>query len=235
MAKRITNGQREEVKRLYDKGLNPYKIARQTGISYSSVYGMTRIRQRVNPETGKPFSSLGELQDYSARQRVNPETGKPFSSKAEYEDYNTRQRVNPETGKPFSSKAEYEDYNARQRVNPETGKPFNSQTKYNDYNARQKVNPETGKSFSSLEDLRDYNARQRVNKNKELSDLVKSRLKKLGKNQSWLAEKLGVSRRIISFYCQGRSMPKKEKLDALLKILNLERAKPESLDNLVEE
>ena len=143
MAKRITNGQREEVKRLYDKGLNPYKIARQTGISYSSVYGMTRIRQRVNPETGK--------------------------------------------------------------------------------------------SFSSLEDLRDYNARQRVNKNKELSDLVKSRLKKLGKNQSWLAEKLGVSRRIISFYCQGRSMPKKEKLDALLKILNLERAKPESLDNLVEE
>ena len=72
MPKRISNELREEISRLYDdgKGRSPAEISRQTGISYFSVYGMTKARQRINPGTGKPFESRTEYNDYSARQRV---------------------------------------------------------------------------------------------------------------------------------------------------------------------
>ncbi|MEK6914717.1 MAG: helix-turn-helix domain-containing protein, partial [Nanoarchaeota archaeon] len=60
MSRRITDEQREEVKRLYDSDLKLSDIAKQTGISYSSVYGMTNVRQRVNPETGEQFKSQTE-------------------------------------------------------------------------------------------------------------------------------------------------------------------------------
>ena len=108
-------------------------------------------------------------------------------------------------------------------INPETGKLFESQTDYLEYRARQRTNPETGKSFESLTKLQQYRARQRTNskKNRELSDLVKKRLEELEQNQSWLAEQLGVSRQAVSLYAQGKSLPKGEKLEQLLKIINL--------------
>ena len=90
MSGRIPQEKKEEIQRLYDngKGMSPAEIARQTGIPYQTVYRRTRkierLRQRINPETGKPFESLGQLQDYNARQRINPETGKPFESLGEY-------------------------------------------------------------------------------------------------------------------------------------------------------
>lgn len=131
MSKRIPDEIRQEISRLYNngKGLSPTEIARQTGVSYFSVYGMTRARQRINPDTGNPFESL---------------------------------------------------------------------TQYHEHLARQRINPDTGKKFKSLSERQDYLARQRINKNKELSDLISSRLKELGQNQSWLAEQLGVSRQAVS-------------------------------------
>ena len=61
MTKRIPDESRKEIIRLYDNGsgLTPAEIARQTGVSYSSVYGLTRVRQRDNPETGQPETSNG--------------------------------------------------------------------------------------------------------------------------------------------------------------------------------
>ena len=55
MAKRIPEETRVEIIRLYDqgRGLSSAKIARQTKVSYSSVYGLTRARQKINPETGQ--------------------------------------------------------------------------------------------------------------------------------------------------------------------------------------
>ena len=49
MPKKIPPETKEEIIRLYDngRGLNPLEIVRQTGVSYSSVYGLTRARQRM--------------------------------------------------------------------------------------------------------------------------------------------------------------------------------------------
>jgi plasmid maintenance system antidote protein VapI len=96
MPRRIPDEKREEIIRLYDNGggMSPAEIARQTGVSYSSVYGLTKVRQRVNPETGEPFESQSQYQEYTARQRVNPETGEPFESLSQYQEYTARQRVN---------------------------------------------------------------------------------------------------------------------------------------------
>src|SRR3989344_2138776 len=167
MSRRITDEQGEEARRLYDTGLKPSEIAMQTGISYSSVYGLTKVRQRVNPETGEKFKSYGDYQDYLARQRVNPETEE---------------------------------------------------------------------KFKSYGDNQDYLARQRVNQNKEQSDLIRGRLEEMGKNQSWLAEQLGVSKQAVSLYIQGKSKPRGERLDKLLRVLNINnREKPKTIDDLVEE
>ena len=156
MPKRLPEETREEIIRLYDNGsgLTPTQIARQTRVSYSSVYGLTRARQRVDPETRQRFESLSQYLEYKARQRVNPETGQLFESRGQYERYRARQRVN---------------------------KP----------------------------------------KNQSLSDLIKRRLKELGRNQSWLARELGVIRQAVSLYIQGRSLPTEDLLENLYSSLDV--------------
>ena len=167
MPKRISNETKEEIMKLYDhgSGLSPIEIARQTGVSYPSVYGLTRVRQRVNPETGQPFESLSQYQDYNARQRVNPETGQPFESRSQYQDYRERQKVN---------------------------------------------RPE----------------------NQRLGGLIRRRLKNLGKNQSWLAEEIGVTRQSVSLYVKGRSVPKDDLLQKLYSSLDVQYG---ILDDLLED
>ena len=167
MRKRIPERAREEIIRLYDNGsgLSPAEIARQTGVSYSSVYGLTRIRQRVNPETGEPFESRNQYQEYTARQRVNPETGEPFESRSQYQEYTARQRVN---------------------------------------------RPE----------------------NQGLSDLIKKRLKELGRNQSWLSREIGVSRQAVSKYVQGKYTPDNGVLEKMYSALEVSY---QTLDDLLDD
>ncbi|MDD5192765.1 MAG: helix-turn-helix transcriptional regulator [Candidatus Nanoarchaeia archaeon] len=69
-----------------------------------------KIPKTINPETTKPFASLGEYQDYAARQRINPRTGKHFASFTEYQSYIIKKRINPGTKKPFASTSEYQRY-----------------------------------------------------------------------------------------------------------------------------
>src|SRR3989344_2673496 len=77
---------------------------------------------------------------------------------------------------------------------------FASYGEYEEHLARQRINPETGQLFKSLTELRDYQARQRQRRpeNKELGDLMRTRLRELGKNQSWLAGQIGVTRATVS-------------------------------------
>src|SRR3989339_581078 len=225
MAKRLSAEIKEKITLLYDNGngLDISKIAQQIGVSYQAIYSLTRIKQRTNPETGKLFESRNEYNDYLIRQRTNPETGKLFESRNEYKDYHIRQRTNPETGKLFESLTEYNDYHSRQRTNPETGKLFESLTEYNDYHSRQRTNPETGKLFESLTEYNDYHVRQRTSRpeNQELSDLIKKRLKELGRNQSWLAEEIEVTKQRVSQYVQGKSFPKEDVLQKLYSSLEV--------------
>ena len=66
--------------------------------------------------------------------------------------------------------------------------------------------------------------------------MIDNRLKELGRNQSWLAEQLGVSKQAVSLYVQGKSKPKGEKLDKLFGVLNINNmGRPKILDDLLEE
>lgn len=64
MPKRLPEETREEIIRLYDNdnGLTPVEIARQTGVSYSSVYGLTRVKERG-------FASRIEYREHLAKER----------------------------------------------------------------------------------------------------------------------------------------------------------------------
>ncbi|MEK6792437.1 MAG: hypothetical protein AABX95_01320, partial [Nanoarchaeota archaeon] len=114
MQERLTQQQKKEIRKLYDEGMRLPEIARQMEIGYQRVYAQTRlnekVRQKTNPETGKPFESNTAYLEYRARQRTNPETGKPFESLTELQGYQVRQRTNPETGKPFESNTAYLEY-----------------------------------------------------------------------------------------------------------------------------
>ena len=259
MVKRIPEETREEIMRLYDdgNGLSPTEIVKRTEMPYSSVYGLTRARQRINPETGQPFESLTKLRGYQARQRINPETGQPFESltklmsyrvrqrinpetgqpfesRNQYQEYLARQRINPETGQPFESLNQYQEYLARQRINPETGQPFESRNQYREYQARQRINPETGQPFESRNQYREYQARQRVKRpeNQCLSDLIKRRLRELRKDQSWLAKKMGITRQAVSLYANARTVPTKDLVQQLYSALEVPY---QTLDDLLED
>ncbi|MDP6642073.1 MAG: helix-turn-helix transcriptional regulator [Candidatus Nanoarchaeia archaeon] len=144
MPRRIPDETKEKIIRLYDNGsgLSPAEIAKQTDISYSSVYGLTRAKQRVNPETGQPFESRSQYQEYTTKQRVN--------------------------------------------------------------------RPE----------------------NQGLSELITRRLKELGKNQSWLAEEIGVTHQAVSLYAKGRTTPTDDLLQRLYSSLDVPY---ETLDDLLKD
>src|SRR3989344_4595819 len=179
MAPRITEETRAEIRRLYNTGagLSMTEIANLTGVSYSTAYKLTRLEQRINPETGQQFSSYGEYQTHLARQRA---------SHGEHQDDLARR-------KGFYSSGEHQDDLAKRKV-------FSSGGEYEDHLARQ---------------------RQERPQNQELSDLIKKRLKELGQNQTWLSQQMGVSRQAVSYYVQGKVIPKGEHLPKLYSALEV--------------
>ena len=106
---------------------------------------------------------------------------------------------------------------------------FKNYTEYEEYLAQKR-------GFKTINEYNKHLAKQRSKRrdNIELKDLIHSYLKKFKKNQSWLAEKIGVSRQAVSFYALGKSIPKYETLDKLFNILEVKR-KPKSLCDLVKE
>ena len=59
MPRKIPEETKAEIGRLYNEGLKPSEIAKQTGVSYSSAYEMTR---RVEKLAERGFKSLTEYQ-----------------------------------------------------------------------------------------------------------------------------------------------------------------------------
>src|SRR3989344_3243220 len=213
MAPRITEETKVEIRRLYNTGagLSITEIANLTGVSDSTAYNLTRLEQRINPETGQPFSSYGEYQNHLAKQ-------KGFSSQGEYLDDLVKR-------KGFSSSGEYLDDLARR-------KGFSSHGEYQTNLAKQKGFSSSGeylddlvrrKGFSSSGEYQDDLAKQRQERpqNQELSDLIKKRLKELGQNQTWLSQQMGVSRQAVSYYVQGKVIPKGEHLPKLYSALEV--------------
>ena len=92
MGRKINDMAKRVMYRLYHKGFTYQEISDLFGVSENTIYGATRLRDRINPETGKPFASFTEYQRYKATQRINPETGKPFASRKDYNSYRANQR-----------------------------------------------------------------------------------------------------------------------------------------------
>ena len=103
MTRKIMAETAELINRLYDDNVPLPEIARKAGVSYTTVYGRTKLRQKMNPETGERFRSYSEYEDYLAGQRVNPETGERFGSDSEYRDYQVRQRQTKPENKQLGS------------------------------------------------------------------------------------------------------------------------------------
>lgn len=93
---------------------------------------------------------------------------------------------------------------------------FKSTSEYREHLANQK-------GFESLTDYYEHLAkkRKRRNNNKELSNLIKTRLEELDKTQLWLAEKIGVTPPCISYYVQGTIVPTENILRKLFSTLKI--------------
>ena len=192
MVRKISDKKTQLIQKLYDKGLDVAEIARRVDVSYSTAYGYTKLKQRINPETGQAFESISQLRDYQARHMFNPETGQAFESLIQYREYRARHMFNPETGQAFESRSQYQEHL--------------------------------------------YKQGQKRPENKVLGDLIKRRLKELGKNQSWLSWQIGVSKKTASMYTHGKSIPNKERLERLLPALDVPyRTLEDLLEVLLEE
>ena len=72
--------------------------------------------------------------------------------------------------------------------------------------------------------------RQQQPETQELRDLIKKRLKNMNKNQSWLAEQLGVRSKTVSSYVTRRSIPNRTRLRRLFTTLQVDY---QTLDDLL--
>lgn len=109
--------------------------------------------------------------------------------------------------KGFNSLIDYQNHLAKNRQ-------YNSFQDYKESWAKKK-------GFSSHAEYNKYLAKQRQKKPEYqgLSNLIKEKLGELGRNQSWLAIELGISRQAVSQYVHGEIFPKedvRERLDRIL-------------------
>ncbi|MEK6872362.1 MAG: helix-turn-helix domain-containing protein [Nanoarchaeota archaeon] len=171
MPRKLSEEIKEEIRTLHSQGVHVKEIAEQTGVSYSSVWGITKL-------TEKGFKTYGEYLEHLAQQ-------KGFKTYSEYQVHLAQQRINPETGQAYASRTEYQEHLAQQR--------------------------------------------QKHPKNKELSGLINLKLEELGRNQSWLAEQLGVSGQTVSQYIQGKSIPSEKIRNKLSSVLKIGKRKLEDI------
>jgi len=198
MGKKISQETYKRIIELYrnGEGLHIDEIAKETGVSYSSAYRLTKLIRRTNPETGQPFASYLEYNEYLAKQRG-------YKSHTDYLKHQAMQRTNPETGQPFASYLEYNEYLAKQRG-------FNSYPEYLEHLAKRS-------GYASYRDYEKYLGieRQKRPENMRISYLIKEKLARMKKTQCWLAEKTGISRQAISVYSLGKALPSEDILQKL--------------------
>ncbi len=179
---------KERILELFEAGASPTEIARQTAVSYSSVYGLTTVRARG-------FRSVHKYQEDLARQRG-------FNSLAEY-------RMHISQGRGYDSHHAY-------RVELVQEKGFQSWHDYNEHLAQRQ-------GFSSRHEYDESLALLRTERkeNRDMSELITRRLRALDKNQTWLADQIGVSTQSVSNYAKGKSIPRADNLNRLLRVLEV--------------
>ena len=78
--RKISDETKQLIDKLYDENLSVREIARRMNVSYTTAYGYTRLRQNINPETGKPFESLSQYRKYLSKQKPQHPTNQAVSS-----------------------------------------------------------------------------------------------------------------------------------------------------------
>jgi len=65
------------------------------------------------------------------------------------------------------------------------------------------------KGFSSLNEYKNFLIKQRKKQpiNRALGEMIKKRLKEIGKKEKWLADQLGVSKNAVNSYISGTNKP----------------------------
>ena len=144
------------------------EIVRRTGASYSSVYNLTRVKERG-------FRNSTAYLKHLARQ-------KGYSTLTEYHDDLAKARG-------YGSWQEYSAERAEIRMQRE--------------------------------------------ENREVASLIRTRLQEMDRNQSWLVKQLGVSRKAVYLYAQGKTIPQGETFDKLLSILCPDDATRKRLEDLL--
>jgi len=126
--------------------VSPYAYKKRCAaqLGFGSVFAMEkyRVRQKINPMTGRPFSGTTEYEEFLANQAG-------FPSESAREADRLSQRINPETGEPFGSAAEYRAWYFRKAG-------VQNQTAYEKRRVRKKINPDTGRPFESIKEYNDY-------------------------------------------------------------------------------
>ena len=256
MSKRISEEERNEIKRLYDNGngFPPAEIAKRTGFDYHFIYRLTKLKQLCSPKTGKPFTSYYEYEKYLVKQKGFESPGqyrnylarqKGFESYVKYQEHLARQ-------KGFASRTEYQEHLLKQ-------KGFKSQYEYKEYLARQKGFESYAKyqehllkqrGFASQYEYQEHLAKQKGfescpqyrahllkeyqknPKNQKLANLIRQRLNDLEKSQNWLSRQFGDPRPNISRYVNAKHFPSGETLQKLCSFLDIPQ---KTLDDLLED
>ncbi len=216
------------------------EIAQRAKVSYGTAYNYTRAAERG-------FASPKEYREYVlARRGFSPETRngerpigrKGFSPYSRYTEHLARKKGHTSykeylaRRQKFSSYSAYLQYLARQKINPATGQSFASRTEYLRHLYRQRgfasdqeymEQIARNKGFPSLAVYYNSKIRQRQQRwlNRELSDLITTKLKELGRTQHWLAEQLGVDDATVSHYVRRKNLPRQEVQKRLFSVLKV--------------
>ncbi|MBW2993153.1 helix-turn-helix domain-containing protein [Candidatus Woesearchaeota archaeon] len=85
--------------------------------------------------------------------------------------------------------------------------------------------------YDSFNDYNNQMAKQRQQRpeNQMLGILIEWGLKKIGKNQTWLAEQLGTTRQTVSSYRNGKTFPKEPMLEKMCSVLDVPSSAQQSL------
>lgn len=71
---------------------------------------------------------------------------------------------------------------------------------------------------------------ERKKKNQKFANFIKQRLEEVGKNQSWLSRRIGVTKSSVSDYIHAKNFPNKKALGKLCFHLNIS---PKTLEGLL--
>ena len=95
---RISQEKEKQIHELYDQDLSVSEISKRTGVPRSTVYSKTKLLDRINPETGAPYTSSTEYLNQQATGKINPDTGKWFKTRQEYDNWLRFNKDNGEGG-----------------------------------------------------------------------------------------------------------------------------------------